>query len=257
MSTTKKIINIHAIAAILIALVCVGLSGWSLVSAWTPLVDKFLTETIDQYDAYCPTVTIQDGEASIREKVPYFVDFGETSDEVVVVIDTKENRKSKALEYLKDAKNGAVLLKDRLILKNRGQFEPLPLEDFPDMEIKTSSLHDLKDKHLPLLERIGLIIAIVYYLIVKSIQILILALIPLVAAQRFSIDLSYGQSVKIAAFCLAPPVLFDVLLNLSGFHLPVAWLFYSVIYVVFLILAAADLIRGSEEQPYSAEGIHP
>ncbi|MEJ2719023.1 MAG: DUF1189 family protein [Deltaproteobacteria bacterium] len=190
MGVTRSICRSPAFLVVLVLLACVGVSSWAMVSRLTPLAEAMLDRVAAGYDEYLPEITIRNGKASIREKQPFFV-HALTSDQGVVVIDTRAGKQSQALQYLKGARNGAVLTRDRLFLKNPNQIRILPLAHVPNMVLSSRDLMEMKREYFPLILRIGAILVVIYFLIAKLLQVLVLALIPYLGARLSSVVVSY------------------------------------------------------------------
>jgi hypothetical protein len=238
-----SISKVHWTVVVCILLALVGLSTWGLVTATKPIADRFLDETIDQYDALLPEISITSGKASIREEQPYFVE-KDKEGKTVVVIDTREGKEDQAMGYFKGFKTGLVLSREVLILKHEnGRIQIVPLKNIPDLVLNSRNLRKNKDMFFPTIVRFGAILVLLWFLVVKPVQALILATIPMLIAPRYSAPLSLGKAFKISVFCMIPPVAFDLFRYFWGLQLklPLSLLLYVVLYVALLILAVRDL----------------
>ncbi len=239
----------------LVLLVCAGLSSWGLFSSFWPKVETVLELVADKYDAVLPEITIRGGKASIREEQPHFIDTGYK--ELVVVIDARENKQKDALDYLKDVSTGAVLSRDSVVTKSQGQIRIIPLKGIPDMVINSQSLKALLAQYLPMVTRLVVLAVILYFLLVKPLQAIILALLPYFAGRSYSIALTYGEAIKIAAVAMVPPVALDLFLSLSGIKIPMLFTIYFGLYFVLLILAVRDLVRSKPLPMGPSTSINP
>ena len=238
-----SISRVHWIVVVCILLALVGLSTWGLVSATKPIVSRFLDETIDQYDALLPEISIRNGKASIREEQPYYVE-KDKAGKTVVVIDTREGKEDQAMEYFKGFKTGLVLSRKVLILKHEnGRIQIFPLKNIPDLVLNSRNLRKNKDMFFPTIIRFGAILVLLWFLVAKPVQALILATIPMMIGPRYSAPLSLGKAFKISVFCMILPVAFDLFRYIWGLQLqlPLSLLLYVALYVALLILAVRDL----------------
>ena len=105
------------------------------------------------------------------------------------MIDTREGKMKEALNALNDVKGGAVLTRDSLILKNQRQLRILPLDDFPDMTLNAAELRVLIREYVPMVVTWCWALVITYFLFMKPIQILLLAMIPYFGARSYSVAL--------------------------------------------------------------------
>ncbi|HMK37136.1 MAG TPA: DUF1189 family protein [Desulfomonilaceae bacterium] len=246
MGIARKIIGIPVLAIVLIILAAVGLSTWSLVSTGGERIESLVDRGVEKYDVYLPEITIRRGEASIRGKQPYFVDTGEK--DLVVVIDTREEKSADALDYLKDAEAGAVLNRDRITVKNQGKIQVIPLKEFPDVVLNSQNLRDMVQDYMPTVIRVGILLVAFYFFFVKLFQVLLLALIPYIATRSYNARLTYGQAVKISTAAMAGPVILDVLMECAGIRIPGWFILYFVIYSGILALLIRDLVVGSRSE---------
>ena len=241
MGTARSICKLPAIAVVLILLVCAGLSAWGLYSWVWPKVGTVLEYVVGTYDALLPEITIRDGQASIREQQPHFIDTGDK--DLVAVVDTRENKQKDALDYLKDVSTGAVLTRDSVVTKSQGQIRIIPLKGIPDLVVNSRNLRAFLDEYLPTVTRIFILVVLLYFLIVKPLQALIFALLPHVVARSYSTALTYGEAIKLSAVAMVPPVTLDLFLDLSGIGIPMAFIVYFGLYIGLLILAVRDLVH--------------
>jgi hypothetical protein len=250
----KSIASQSAVVAIAAVLICAAVSAFALVSVNAPRLEEFLNSTVQQYDLVLPEITFHDGHASIREKQPYIIDTGGGKD-LALVIDTRGGNETDALDHLKEADSGAVLTRDGLVTKDRGNIRIIPLKDMPDFVFNSRNLQELLDRFLPTVIRYGAILVVIYFLFVKPLQVLLLSLIPYFGARAYSVPLTFGQAMKIAGIALIPPVLMEALVEFTGVSLPAAFIFYFGLYIVLLCLAVRDLVRNPGMEADTAAGL--
>jgi hypothetical protein len=239
---------------------CVILSALgfeALLANYVPAAENWVDETIGKYDAYFPEVRIRGGKASVSGKQPLFLDTGNAKD-VVFVIDTNIDGIGEALKYLKDVHSGFVLTRTALVTKSKNQIHPLPFSSFPDMDLNSTALKAMKDRYFPALvpsmafwsttgAAAYFVVAFFYYLVAKTFQVLIFALVPVVLAGRYSMEVSYGQAVKIATVGLFPAVTLDFLLSVVGTWSPWTFGLYALVYLVTMVISVMDLAKHPEE----------
>jgi hypothetical protein len=249
------VIKTPAIVIVLMIGLCAGLNAYGVISWGMPLVRSFTDKIVTQYDRYVPEVTFQNGQASVKKPQPYYVDFGQGKS-TPIVIDTREGFENEALEYLKPARDGFVLTRSTLVVKNKGEIRIVPLKDMPNFVLNSRNIGSLVSQYLPGVIAVVAIVVIVYFLFAKIMQVLLLALIPLVWAQVSSVALSYGQALKIAAFCMVPPVILVALRDL--FHVPVGgMLIYFGLYLVLMVVLSAVVIRSLRSETQTSAAINP
>ncbi len=189
-----------------------------------------------------PEIKILNGKASISKQQPFLVD---KLDEkyFTLIIDTRDGKQGEALNYLNNVEAGLVLTQDAVVTKNNGQIRVIPLKGMPDIVLNSATLRDLADKYLPLVKPVISISIIIYFIIVKPIQMLILALIPLIWASSAKTPISYGQALKISVFGMVPPVLLEVFCYFTGTRIPAWFYIYFIFYAGLMVLAANDLVK--------------
>jgi hypothetical protein len=244
-----------AIVVALVLLVAAGFSAWGLYSWFWPKVETFLEHVTDRYDALVPQITISGGKASIQEQQPYYIETGEK--DLVLAIDTREGKEKDALDYLKDVSTGAVLTRDSVVTKSQGQIRIIPLKEMPDVVVNSKNVRHVVKKYLPLAGSLILLVIMLYFLVIKPLQAIIFALLPYLAARSYAVALTYGEAVKIAAVAMVPPVALDLLFNLSGINIPLAFIIYFGLYIALLILAVRDLARSMPVPAGPSTSINP
>ncbi len=211
MGIARQLINIKGIIIVIILAIAIGLCSWAMISVGGQQVQRFLDTLVEKYDSIFPEITIRNGQASIREQQPYFVDTGDP--DVTIVIDTREGKQAEALNYLKNVNTGAVLSRDVITTKNRGEIRIIQLKDLPDMVLNSSTMRDMTQEYFPWVMKVGIILVILYFIIVKSFQAIIFALVPYFIV-RSKLPLTYGEALKISVIGMMPSILLDLLTEL-------------------------------------------
>jgi hypothetical protein len=251
MRLTRSICGAPAAVIVLVVVACIGLSSWGLTAYTVPALGRYLETAATKYDSLLPEITIRNGQASIREKQPYIVE-GLGDKDLLVMVDTREGRDPEILDRLKTVPVAAILTRDNIVFKNRQEVRWFPLKDMPDMVINSTHIEDFVRDYLPRVTRWIIISIILYFLFAKPLQILLLALIPYLAARSYSLELSYGQSLKLASVALIVPVVLEFVLDMAGIHIPAQLALYFALYIALLWLAVRDLAHSPEVSEGSA-----
>jgi hypothetical protein len=231
-----------AIVAVIVFLVCVGLSAWNIVSLYEPKVEKFLDYAIGQYDTMVPEITIEKGKASIKEKQPFYLN-DDPEKGAIVVIDTRSEAQKEILNRAKDSDKFIALTQDYFIAKDGPQNRILPLKNIPDITVNAELLEKFMNEFYPSVVLGSTIAAGIWYLFTKLIQILIMALLFYSLSQKVAVPPTYGQSFKIATFVLIAPVALDMYLSRLTIGITVSWSAYLVIYLAVMAIAYWDFIN--------------
>jgi len=211
---------------------------------------------ITMYDDILPEIKIQNGKASISKQQPFLVD---KLDEkyFTVIIDTRDGKQGEASNYLSKVEAGLVLTQDAVVTKNNGQIRVIPLKGMPNIVLNSATLRDLADKYLPFVKPVISISTTVYFIILKPIQMLILALIPLIWASSAKTPITYGEALKISVFGMVPPVLLEVFCYFTGTRIPSGFFIYFIFYAGLMVLASIDLVKSMRRSMQPSLGIQP
>jgi len=245
MRLTRSICGAPAAVIVLIVAACIGLSSWGLTTYIVPALGHFAETWAAKYDSLFPEITIRNGQASIREKQPYIVE-GLGDKDTLVMVDTREGKDQEILDQLKKVSVAAILTRDNFVIKNQQEIRWFPLKDMPDMVVNSTHIQDFLREYLPKVNRLIVIAIVLYFLFAKPLQILLLALIPYLAARSYSVELSYGQALKLASVALVVPVGLEFALDMAGIHIPAQLALYFALYIALLWLAVRDLGQDGE-----------
>lgn len=178
-----------------------------------------------------PTIVIRDGEASADVEQPWVKRLGrdDAGRDVVLIIDTTGARTDFA------PNEAGLFLQKRVLLVKGDEVQTVPLRRVPDMTIGPDAARQLIAR---LMRRVPFYIAAVlaaYYLVVKSVQALLLVLAALAGASRRR-ALGFGALFSVAVYALTPAVLLDCTLPFVKWHVPLFWLVYAAVAVAYAVL---------------------
>ncbi len=256
MGLTRSICRTRAILVALVVLACIALSTWAVVARYEPRAKATLDHAIGKYDVVMPEVTIKGGKASIKEKQPYYIN-DDPKKGPVIVIDTREETRNQAQKLLDNVKEGAALTRDLIIIKDSHETRMVPLAHIPDLTLNSQVIKEFSDRYYPSLVLAGTGLVGIWYIFAKLVQILIFALLFYLAAKRIAGPPTYGQSFKVAAFAMIPPVVLHALLARSDASSGVMLGLYFGVYILSLVLAYWNLAGSPPEQGLSEPAITP
>ncbi len=235
---------------ILTLLVCIASSSivFTLTSGLQFLT--FLEKVASKFDLYCPEISIVDGEATIKEKQPYFVETPQDLN-LTAIIDTRKNPDPNPLSHLKKDNTGMLLLRHSLVIKNREEISTIKLNNFPDMTLNSQTISSEIGEYRSSIILSIFLGSLIYFGIGKIVQTLISALSIQLVTRYLAIPFSFGKGFKLASFVLVPCTLLDIILislNLLGDS---QLYIYLGCYAAVLFVLVKDLTASSIQQKVS------
>ncbi len=227
----------YAFAAVL---ACISISMIDAMFITMPRIQDLLESFADKYDAMLPEVVINQGKATVKDRQPFFVDLLRTKD-VEFVIDTRPMKPADLTEHLKGFSYGILLTHTHLIAKNGGETKYFTLKTTPDMVLNSENLKIMLRQQFPGLVHLALIFLLLYFLVSRPIQVIFMALIPLVGTRGHDMPITFQDAMKLAAFGMIVPVCADFIFSLIGIGFSVRLPLYAIIYAAVMIQAARDL----------------
>lgn len=228
--------------------VCALISAWAMIIELKPQVQYFMDKIESSYDSLIPEITIKDGKASIKEKQPHYL--SSSSDrEMTLVIDTREKKQREAYEHIKETPYGVALSSDFVVLKNQDQLSEMSLKNFPDMVINSTTLLEVLNEYSFKLWLLAWFVFIIYFLIAKSAQVFIFALIPILLSRRLNCELSFTEATKFSAASMILPVIVVFLLKSLSLLSSVESIIYFGLFVIILVRITREHIKASLENP--------
>jgi hypothetical protein len=192
-------------------------------------VSKFVDDEAGKMISQVPTLSIVNGQASIKEPQPYYIKDPDTG-KPLVIIDT-----TGAITSLDG--NDAVML----ITKTKAIFKKSNVEtrtfDFSQIKEFTIDQQKITD-WLNMGKKI--LIPILYPMCVlgsfasRIIQVLIYAAIGMLFASSFKSRVSYGGLVRLAVAAITPCIIIKTLVGITQIALPLAGLWYFLIAMAYL-----------------------
>ena len=176
MSISKILDALSSKHVALIVVLSALISSWAVILELKPQVEYFLERIESSYDSLMPEISIKDGKASIKERQPHYLTSGSDKD-VTLVIDTRDKKQREAYEYLKETPYGIAISRDFMVFKNHEQLSEISFKNLPDMVINSSTLLNTINEYSSRIWQIAWIILICYFLIAKTAQVCLFALI--------------------------------------------------------------------------------
>jgi len=177
-----------------------------------------------------PTVTVQEGNASIKETTPYLIKDPQSA-KVVAVIDTSGDT-AKQSDLLSQTTALFVLTKNNLLVKESNDKTTVyNLSAVPNGEYDQATFHRLLDEWSYVLTT-SLFVLVFLLRIVKFI---LIALILAGLAKIFThTTLNYQALCRLAAIALTPAVILSLILEIFAVNIPYVLILYAVITLSYL-----------------------
>jgi hypothetical protein len=218
----------------LLVLAVVAAAGFAAAGT---LALRRAAKRIDPHLDKIPTIIIRDGEASADVPQPWRLrlDRDERGRELVLIIDT-----TGTLTDFEPHERGLFLQKQHLLVKgDDGETQVVPLERVPDTELGPERLRELIARTLRKVPPLLFLLGLVYYLVVRALQALLLVLVAMAASGTRRRPLRFGQLYNISVYALTPAVLLDVAHWFVPFRVPWFFALYFVVALLSTILGAS------------------
>lgn len=209
-----------------------------LAVCWLILViaaDSYISESLDKYAPalinQVPVITITDGQASIEESQPYYIDDPE-SGAPIAVIDT-----TGTINSLDDTEAVVLLTRTHAIFeKNQFETRSFDLREVGDFVIDRNLLEGLVDATKTYTPFVIYPIALAGSYFYRIIQMLIYAAIGLIFVSICKAKLDYDQLLRLSVVAVTPCILINTLLMVIGAKLPMAGFMFFALAMIYLYL---------------------
>lgn len=184
-----------------------------------------------------PSFTLDKGELIIDSEMPIIYE----DDYNIFVIDTTNELDMTALDKYN---NGVFIGKDEFTIKeNSSKFTTFKYSSLQLKEILTSEyLSSMITTFANIGVTIGLILIFIFSFIGKLISVFaIMPLAALIIASILNKKLSYSNLIKISSYSLTVPILLKTSLNLAGIKIPVFFIIYYGIGILYLIFVLKNI----------------
>lgn len=227
------------------------------IKATLPEINSWVRKNFEEIIADLPEIEIKNGKLTAPQ-TNYIKKF---EDEFALIVEPDEE---KVYSLMKNFPNAIVLTESKLVIKNtknRGVQAEIKETDLGEvayfkvtpyqerLEITTSQNSQDKFKVNPviiksLLEKFTLIFYPICFLFLlftlflrKLVLVLLFSLVSLIINSNFNQPLSYKNLFTIGIYAMVPPTCLAVIVELLGVRIPLFWIVYSSIYIVYLFLA--------------------
>ena len=224
-ATQRGLRSVGGLAILILLSVGVATASMSLTAH---RVYRQLTPLIDEL----PTVTIRNGRASANVPQPWVKETQEGLRSVALIIDT-----TGATTGFKPNQIGLLLTLDRILIKQEnGEVRDFDLATVGDRVVGPSELHQIIRHALHWMPWMLAGITLVWFLFAKTATAMLLVMVALMASQGRRRPLSFGGLFAVAVHGLAPAVFLDCALMLMPFSLPMFWVFYTVMAIIYTVV---------------------
>jgi len=208
-----------------------------LVAARVGQVVRRLLPEVDKI----PSITFKNGEASSSVEQPWLRRIGEQNGKsVVLIIDT-----TSTLDGFRDDQCGAFLMKRDLLVRGceaESHERSISLRRVPDGTVGPQRLREWLIKARWLIPLVFAALALVWFVLLKLLQALLLTSIASLATRSRKRPLTFGELYAVGAYALGPAVLFDALSWALPIHFPISLLLYSSIAIGYTVVGARRIL---------------
>ena len=200
-----------------------------------PIIEfnDFLEELAVQYQTKVPEFAFGEGALRVDAKMPVVL---LDEDNSLFVIDTSG---ATAKNILDKYEEGALVTKDKLFFKhNRYEQREYNFSEFKEVRFTKSDL----GSWIPYLKWLSFLIVLFGwggFMVGKLFSALLVSLVGLIIFNSYREQLNFGQIYKLAIYALTLPILIKIALDLVGYTLPLFFLLYYGLAIVYLVLAAS------------------
>ncbi len=205
-------------------------------------IDSYLDEYAPDLISQFPTITIIDGQASIEETQPYYINDPETG-QIIGVIDTTGSITSL------DRTEAVVLLTRTNVMfeKSKVETRTFNLSDVGDFVLDQEMLSGLVNITKSYLSVVIYPFALMGSYLYRIIQMLIYAAIGLLFASICKTKLEYDQLLRLSVVAVTPCIIISTLLWSISIDLPMEGLMYFLLTMVYLFLGIKTTAETQEE----------
>jgi len=192
-------------------------------------ISRFIANEVPPFIEQIPAITIQDGNVSIDEPVPYFINDPDSHD-VIAIIDTSGQYNS-----LDNTDAYLLLTKNKLIGKESETetrvYDLSQIDEFFLDQATANKFLSIFKTYFPF---VFYVCAVLFSFIYRLVQVLIYGAIGLMLCKIAKVSLDYQTLVRLAVIAVTPVVLIDTVLEVTGFKVPVFWLIAFAIAMYYL-----------------------
>lgn len=208
------------------ALVAIGLT---LIYAWYfhPVVSEF----VDWAEVEIPPFAVENDQLSVQADQPLLLKYRNNPTWTFVFDTTGTYEDPDGLE-----EPVFLFTRDHLFFRNRGWTETYSWRDIGKLEVRPERLREFENVVTLLYFPLGYSIFLIYTMIVKSFQALILCPIAFLVGTGYGVRLSLRNAFTIAIYSLVPAIAIDLAVKVTGLSISYFDLIYLAtagIYVYF------------------------
>lgn len=198
-------------------------------------ISDYVTEAAPPVVSQVPTVTISRGEASIKEPVPYFINYPDKAakDTPFIIIDTTGQFKS-----IGNSKAVALVTKTQVIFKKYpAGIRTFDLAGIDKLVIDQNRVNGWIELFRNWFAIILFPFVLFFSWLFHVTQVFLCAFIGTYYAKRSGVALSYQTLVRLAVISYTPGILFQALHSVLGIEFPSSGLVSFIIALAYLYLA--------------------
>jgi len=197
---------------------------------WIPEVSRiqselsgFLSDEAPKYVKQVPVITISQGNVSLKEQVPYFINMPEKNTPFAIIDPSGQ------ITSLDKTSAVVLLTHSQLIIKNSSsESRSFDIKGIDHLTINQKMLYDWIQTFNTLFAVILFPFILLYSFLFHIIQVLLSAGIGTILAKRFQADITYKALIRLSAVSFTPAIIlqtFHALLNIPfPYRMPISFL---------------------------------
>ena len=197
---------------------------------WIPEISRiqselsgFLSDEAPKYVKQVPVITISQGNVSLKEQVPYFINVPEKNAPFAIIDPSGQ------ITSLDETSAVVLLTHSQIIIKNSSsESRSFDLKGIDHLTIDQKMLYDWIETFNTLFPVILFPFILLYSFLFHIIQVLLSAGIGTILAKRFQADITYKALIRLSAVSFTPAIIlqtFHALLNIPfPYRMPISFL---------------------------------
>ncbi|MBN2212369.1 MAG: DUF1189 domain-containing protein [Sedimentisphaerales bacterium] len=222
-----------------------------LIVCWIPLMVKiqlgfsdFVDNEAPKMVSQIPPITIKDGEVSTDVEQPYII-MDPKEQKPIIIIDT-----TGTVTSLADTEAIVLLTKTQLINRQDDfQTRTYDLKDIDSFQLDQDRINGWLKTAKKYLILFFFILAVFGSWIARMVQALIYGALGFIFCSMCQCQRSYDALLRLAVMAVTPAIIIKTIVSLTGFHIPMAWLWFFLLAMLYLYFGVKATSQHEDRPP--------